>query len=72
MTPLEEWLDVSTVEQSGVYCVRLDSGDEAIGVREISDGCGEHGYAGSEDQQNQANYQRCFHMTCVRIYAYLA
>jgi len=57
MTPLEERLDVSSVEQSGIDCVGFDLGNEAIGVGEIGDEGGEHGNPGSKDEENQAGCQ---------------
>jgi len=57
MTPFEERLDVSSVEQSGVDCIGFDLGDEAIGVGEIGDEGGENGDSGSKDEENQAGCQ---------------
>jgi hypothetical protein len=57
MTPFEKWLDVSTVEQSGVDDVRLDRGGEAIGVGEVGEEGGEDGYAGPEDKESKSMSQ---------------
>jgi hypothetical protein len=33
MTPLQDWLDVATIEQSGIYGIWLDGGRDAAGER---------------------------------------
>jgi hypothetical protein len=60
VTPFEEWLAVSTVEQSGVDDIRLDRGGEAIGVGEVGQEGGEDGYAGSEKEESKSTSQLRF------------
>lgn len=52
MAPSEERLDISTIEQSGVDCIRFDLGNKAIGVREIGDEGGKDRYSGPENEEN--------------------
>jgi hypothetical protein len=53
MTPLQDWLDVATIEQGWIYGIWFDSSRNAAGERQIGEECSEDWNTSTKKEENE-------------------